>query len=231
MCSTEEEVREFIFARAVLAPLNEDVDKINDIANARIRTATNANVVGLLSVDPVLEHEQAAYYPTEFLNSLEFSGLPPHKLKLQEGAPVILLRNLSNGLANGTRLIVKKIGTTLLEAVVATGPLKNETVFLPRLSITPSDRDVVPFTLRRRQFPVKPAWAMTINKAQGQTLKRVGIDLCTDVFGHGQLYVALSRCGSEDGIFVMTLGVNAAEPLGGLKIKNVVYKEVLLPRG
>ena len=119
----------------------------------------------------------------------------------------------------------------MLEAVVATGPLKHNTVFLPRLSITPSDKDTVPFTLRRRQFPVKPAFAMSINKAQGQTLKAVGIYLRTDVFGHGQLYVALSRSGSFDGIFVMVPGENPATiAVRGAKVKNVVYKDVLLPR-
>jgi ATP-dependent DNA helicase PIF1 len=43
----------------------------------------------------------------------------------------------------------------------------------------------MPFTLRRRQFPVRPAFAMTINKAQGQTLKMVGIFLPKPVFTHG----------------------------------------------
>ncbi|KAG7674304.1 hypothetical protein KSW81_006109 [Nannochloris sp. 'desiccata'] len=74
-----------------------------------------------------------------------------------------------------------------------------------------------PFTLRRRrQYPVKPAFAMSINKAQGQTLKCVGIYLKDDVFGHGQLYVALSRSGSFESIFVMD---PAQEPTitGGLK--------------
>ena len=62
-------------------------------------------------------------------------------------------------------------------------------------------RDVsrFPFTLRRRQFPVRVAFAMTINKSQGQTLSRVGLFLPRQVFGHGQLYVALSRCGDPPG--------------------------------
>jgi ATP-dependent exoDNAse (exonuclease V) alpha subunit len=45
----------------------------------------------------------------------------------------------------------------------------------------------------RHQFPVKPAFAMTINKSQGQTFEFVGVDLSKPVFSHGQLYVAFSR--------------------------------------
>ena len=47
--------------------------------------------------------------------------------------------------------------------------------------------------LRRRQFPIIPAYAITINKAQGQSFDHVGINLETAVFSHGQFYVALAR--------------------------------------
>ena len=60
------------------------------------------------------------------------------------------------------------------------------------------------FSLQRRQFPVHPAFAMTINtKSQGQTFKNVGVYLPKPVFSHGQLYVALSRLGQSDGIKIM----------------------------
>jgi ATP-dependent DNA helicase PIF1 len=49
----------------------------------------------------------------------------------------------------------------------------------------PSD---LPFSFKRLQFPVKVSFAITINKAQGQTFKYVGIDLRTECFSHGQLY-------------------------------------------
>jgi ATP-dependent exoDNAse (exonuclease V) alpha subunit len=45
----------------------------------------------------------------------------------------------------------------------------------------------------RLQFLIRLLFAMTINKAQGQSLQRVGIDLRDLVFGYGQLYVAMSR--------------------------------------
>ena len=48
------------------------------------------------------------------------------------------------------------------------------------------------------QFPIRPAFAMTINKAQGQTLSKCGVLLDEPVFTHGQLYVAALRCGPQN---------------------------------
>jgi ATP-dependent DNA helicase PIF1 len=131
------------------------------------------------------------------------SRVPPHTLTLQEGCPVILLRNMPGGLANGTRLIVVKLMLHIIDAEITIGPDKGRRVFIPRLSITPFDTERMPFILRRRQFSLWPAFAMTINKAQGQTLQAVGVYLSKPVFCHRQLYVALSRCGSRRGIRVL----------------------------
>ena len=64
--------------------------------------------------------------------------------------------------------------------------------FIPRITLSPSDSSL-PFTFKRCQFPVQPAFAMTINKSQGQTLNWVGLYLPAPVFAHGQLYVTYSR--------------------------------------
>ncbi len=65
-------------------------------------------------------------------------------------------------------------------------------VNVPHITTT-SNHSKWPLTLQRCQFPLQLAFAMTINKAQGQTMKIVGIYLLELVFTHGQLYVALSR--------------------------------------
>ncbi|KAG5548999.1 hypothetical protein RHGRI_014395 [Rhododendron griersonianum] len=54
-----------------------------------------------------------------------------------------------------------------------------------------------------RQFPIRLAYALTINKSQGQSVKFEGVDLRTPMFSYGQLYVALSRCISFDRISVL----------------------------
>ena len=118
-------------------------------------------------------------------------------MTLKAGAPVILLRNLragaGNGLRNGTWFIVLKLGVKVFEAEIATtGVNMGKCVVIPRKTLSPSDTDL-PFTLRRWQFPVQPCFAMTTNKAQGQTLEFVGIYLPDHIFSHGQLYVTLSR--------------------------------------
>ena len=53
------------------------------------------------------------------------------------------------------------------------------------------------------QFPIKPAWALTVHKSQGLTFNRVVIDFAGGAFTSGQTYVALSRCTSLDGITLL----------------------------
>ena len=82
-----------------------------------------------------------------------------------------------------------------------------------------------PFTLTRKQFPVRPSFAMTINKSQGQSLKTVGIDLRSPVFTHGQLYVALSRVTSVSGLYML---LDTKDGVKSTKTENIVYPEILL---
>jgi len=224
----------YIIERAIPTPLNEDVDAINKLINDKYaftkHDGSPAQHRVYYSADSVVHGEQHGIYPTEFLNTLSFSGIPPHELHLQEGCPIILLRNMTSDLANGTKLIVIQFMQHVIETEVAIVPTKGQRVFIPRLSITPSNTERMPFTLRRRQFPMCPAFAMTINKAQGQTLKMVGIFLPKPVFTHGQLYAAMLRIGYPEGVkLLVTDGWKDAheDAPAGVYTRNVVYTEVL----
>ena len=109
-----------------------------------------------------------------------------------------MLRNYNPkiGLCNGTKLIVHKfIKQSMIEfEIVSEGEHKGSIVALCRIDFMTSETDF-PFVMIRRQFPIRLAFAMTINKAQGQSLRRTGIYLKRPVFAHGQAYVAASRAG------------------------------------
>ena len=136
----------------------------------------------------------------------------------------MILRNINprEGLCNGTRVIFEKcIENKLLQCrTVETGRV----VLIPRITFIPKMNEY-PFEWQRRQFPVRPAFAMTINKSQGQTLKHAGVWLRGDVFTHGQLYVACSRVSSPDSLH-FALNCDASNPHN--TAVNVVFREVLL---
>lgn len=144
----------------------------------------------------------------------------------------MLLRNMQPdaGLCNGTRLVVDKLHDQFIEATMLTGSHQGDRIFIPRIDMCPSETNL-PGKLRRRQFPILPAFAITINRSQGQTFEHVGIALTEPVFAHGQLYVALSRATHEENLHV---AITPTEDQGCLDANrdsiytlNIVYKELL----
>ena len=96
---------EWLKERAVLAPLNDGVDSLNDV----LLTYLPGYAHKYLSADTVAV-EDSGEYPVEFLNTCKPSGVPSHELHLKVTAQIMLLRNLNAPkLCNGTRLVVRRL--------------------------------------------------------------------------------------------------------------------------
>ena len=217
--------RAYLTERAILSPTNVSAHEINSYLLPKVPSAEKE----FLSSDSVAfestpEEDWTNNYTQEYLNSLEFPGLPPHKLCLKVGAPVMMLRNLSqkNGLCNGTHMMISRLGHRVLEAELLTGTHVGDRVLIPRIQLSPTDT-IHPFTFRRRQYPIKLCYAMTINKSQGRSLKQVALYLPRPVFSHGQLYVALSRVTSSEGLKILDDTEGSTREDG---VTNIVYKEI-----
>ncbi|VDO29373.1 unnamed protein product [Onchocerca flexuosa] len=75
-----------------------------------------------------------------------------------------MLRNINQSKScNGTRLAVKKLVSNVVEVTILTGLYKGEDVLIPRIPMIPTD---MPFQFKRLRFPIRLAFAFTINKAQ-----------------------------------------------------------------
>ena len=214
--------------RTILTTHNETVDELNHIILAKYPGVTHTflgydQVVHETEERQIAEDVNAGYSP-EYLATLTPNGFPKAKLAIKVGCPVMLLCNLdpSQGLCNGTRLLITRTSTHVLEGHILGGEHDGKPAFIPCITLHSQKSDFT-FILARRQFPVRLAFAMTINKSQGQSVKHVGIDLHTPVFTHGQLYVALSRATSKSQIYVLF-----PEGEAGTQTQNVVYPEVLL---
>lgn len=142
----------------------------------------------------------------------------------------MLLRNLSikNGLCNGTRMVLKDFSRNCIKVEIITGAHSGTIHFIPRISLNTANDQALPFNFERHQFPVRLSYAITINKSQGQTFRKVGIFLPQPCFSHGQLYTAFSRATDSKTLKVKVLETprQGKTSTGGFVTDNVVYSEV-----
>jgi ATP-dependent DNA helicase PIF1 len=217
-CSTR-----YMDERGILCMRNDYVDEIN----ARMIDRFPGTTMVFYNFDSV-DDDERNNYPQDFLNSITPNSLPPHELRIKINYPLIILHNLDlhNGLCNETRLVVRAVDKHILDAEIVNGTHAGDRVFIPRIPLSPSDDVALPFKFKRKQFPVRLSFVMTINMAQGQTLPTVGVYLPELVFSHGQLYAALSRGVSQGSTRVLCKPSKEFDPKGNTT-RNIMYTDGL----
>lgn len=146
--------------------------------------------------------------------SFEDKHLPTQEtLEIKVGAQVIMLNNDREGRwVNGTIGRIKDIYNAGFNAVAVQVTLADGRT----IEVEPHTWEMFEFfyndnkgaidsrvTGSFKQFPMKLAWAITIHKSQGKTFDKVVIDVgAGGAFCHGQIYVALSRCTTLEGIIL-----------------------------
>ena len=129
----------------------------------------------------------------------------PIELILKRGARVIFTQNDPDGRwVNGSLGTVKALDETIISVALDAGEdVDVERAVWPQARWSwnaKENRMEVKEEFKYVQFPLAPAWALTIHKAQGMTLDAVEIDLGRGAFASGQTYVALSRARSMEGL-------------------------------
>jgi len=143
-------------------------------------------------------------------------------LKLKKGAQVIMIKNdpekrwVNGSIGTIHDIAEKKIKVKINHKIYE---VKKEKWDRIQYSYDDDQQEVLEnVTGSFKQYPMRLAWAITIHKSQGQTFEKVIIDMSQGSFAPGQLYVALSRCISLEGI----------ELLRPLKKSDVIVNKQLI---
>ncbi|CAN1798752.1 hypothetical protein LINPERHAP1_LOCUS21852 [Linum perenne] len=121
-------------------------------------------------------------YPIEFLNGLSFNEMSEPQLRFKPYSMVMLLRYLNPfaGLCNGTRILLTHLANCVVRGLIVGGTFEEIVAIIPCIVLNVTNVNW-PFTLRRRQYPLRLCYAMTINKSQGQTLRFLVCDQQTSM--------------------------------------------------
>jgi hypothetical protein len=185
----------------------DDADVINDIC---IQTVVGCERQAY-AADTFLNCRHPDMYPKEIISAMRMPGAPPGCLRLKLGARYMIIKNMMKSVFNGVRCqLVAFAGSKCVFVKIISGPGSGTTILLPScVFIVSAEQSGLPFNIRRRQLPLILSYAVTVHKAQGQTLTKVGLFITTSMFTHGQLYTALSRTRGWSNIVVFSTLPNA----------------------
>ena len=163
------------------------------------------------------------------MQNMSKQSVPSGVLELKVGDVCLVISPVcveEGGICNNTRVRIEAIHPNL--KVIRVKPIGSDSrsYWLPRRwyrNVDMGKHGVID----RLQFPLQLAFAMTVHKAQGQTLEFAAMDCSTPCFAHGQLYVALSRVRKSNSIVFYN---SRAEDGAGVVCFNIVYRSLLLRR-
>jgi ATP-dependent exoDNAse (exonuclease V) alpha subunit len=202
-------IRDGSYGQHVLARLATRVVRSTDIPT-NIITLTSTNKAARLINETHLAHLHGKLrtYTATITGNMPHNSMPTdEKLTLRINSQVIFVKNDPDGRwVNGTTGTIKSLKEDYIQVAC------NETVYevVPHMweqsnyvydEALDAMRQEITGTFT--QFPLKLAWAVTIHKSQGCTYSEVAIDLRHGAFAHGQTYVALSRCRTLEGIYLL----------------------------
>ena len=223
---------EYLGQRVILVITNVNVEIINNHCINRLRGL----VVQKWSSNRAVDLEMVEEFPPECFHHYDEASLPLHRLSLKVDMLVMLLRNIRPPvMCNETRVRITRIAEHVLKAEIIADKSQGTSILISRIPLNSKDDEVnknrrktVPCQFTRRQYSIRSAFDMTINKSQGQSLRYVGIDIQTrECFTHGQLYVAVFKVTKKCNLYMIT---SETGPLDALRlIRNIQWKEVLLP--
>ncbi|KAG3236544.1 hypothetical protein PI124_g18448 [Phytophthora idaei] len=122
---------EYFAYRTILTATNAGVQRINEAVAQRLEGVFQE----YLSTDSVEEDEKVNFFEQEVLHTVNINGIPPHKLTLRKGAPIMMMRNLNPdlGLCNGTRLRIVERKPQVIHVTIMTGERQGQHVLIPRI--------------------------------------------------------------------------------------------------
>lgn len=204
----------------------EDIERLNERVDPDFEPAEDEFYITLTSTnDLAFAHNQEklkalpgkawiheGHLSGEF-EKFDRSSLPTDEiLELKEGAQVMLVNNDRYGRwVNGTigrvlSIQTRRLGHDLIIVELQDGEeveVEPYTWELFHYKYNEKRKKIETETVGKfKQYPLKLAWAVTIHKSQGKTFERVIIDIGRGAFAPGQVYVALSRCTSFEGIIL-----------------------------
>ena len=220
----------------ILAMTNKDVDEWNQT----IADMNDNEEQIMLSTDEFMDVDDPYNHlknmiNDKVLNAYDKANIPPHELKLKVHDICIIVRNMNvnDGISNNSRVRIIRI---CIEKYILVELLdgSEDRFYIPRIKFQFKVNRGYSFEMCRVQYPLRRAYAMTFNKSQGQTLKKVVLDLRGNSFAHGLLYVGFSRVTNYNNIAIYVNENNIFfrnndldERNGCACIENLVYSDML----